>query len=276
MPAVLTNPTLEKLHTLRLTGMADALSDQLEQPRHYGELEFTARLGLLVDREAIERDNRRLTRNLKSARLRIPACVEDLDFRRPRGLDRTQILHLAQAGWVHEHRDLIVLGPTGVGKTFLACALAHAAIRQGYRALYWRLPRLFDELRLARGDGRLGQLLASWARLDILVLDDLALRPLTTEQAADLLEIIEDRHQRSTIITSQLPVVHWHDALGSEPTLADALCDRLIHTAHRIELRGESLRKPHPPADHPTPTHPPDTTEPVEHHNTPPTTEDQP
>ncbi|HEY3895920.1 MAG TPA: IS21-like element helper ATPase IstB [Pseudonocardiaceae bacterium] len=208
---MLTNPTLEKLHTLRLTGMASALGEQLERPAAYGELEFTARLGLLVDREAQDRDNRRLTRNLKSARLRTQACVEDLDFTRPRGLDRTQILHLAQAGWVHEHRDLVVLGPTGVGKTYLACALAQAAIRRGYRALYWRLPRLFDELRLARGDGRLGQLMATGARLDILVLDDLALRPLTTEQAADLLEIIEERHQRrSTIITSQLPVAKAH------------------------------------------------------------------
>lgn len=249
---MLINATIERLHALRLAGMATALTEQLEHPEHYGELEFTARLGLLVDREAQDRDNRRLTRNLKTARLRTPASVEDLDFHRPRGLDRTHILRLAEAGWVTEGRDLLITGATGVGKTYLACALAHAAIRRGHRALFWRLPRLLDELRLAHADGRAAQLMASWARIDVLVLDDLGLRPLTTTQAADLLEVIEDRHQRrSTIITSQLPINTWHDNLG-EPTLADAVCDRLLHTAHRIELRGGSLRKPPPP----TPTQP--------------------
>jgi DNA replication protein DnaC len=249
---MLINQTVDKLHSLRLSGMAEALTDQLQHPDRYGELEFTARLGLLVDREAQDRDNRRLTRNLKTAHLRTPACVEDIDFRRPRGLDRTQILNLAQARWVSEHRDLLISGATGCGKTYLACALAHAAIRHGHKALYWRAPRLLDELRLAHADGRAGTLMTSWARLDVLILDDLCLRPLTAAQAADLLEVIEDRHQRrSTIITSQLPINTWHDNLG-EPTLADAICDRILHTAHRIELRGESLRKPTPtgqPAD---------------------------
>jgi DNA replication protein DnaC len=249
---MLINQTVDKLHSLRLGGMAHALADQLEHPDRYAELEFTARLGLLVDRESAERDNRRLTRHLKTARLRAPACVEDIDFHRPRGLDRTQILTLAQAGWVTEHRDLLISGATGCGKTFLACALAQAAIRRGRKALYWRLPRLLDELRLAHADGRAGTLLASWARIDVLVLDDLGLRPLTTAQAADLLEVIEDRHQRrSTILTSQLPINTWHDNLG-EPTLADAVCDRIIHTGIRIELRGESMRKPAPPT--PTPS----------------------
>jgi DNA replication protein DnaC len=244
--AMLINQTVDKLHSLRLCGMAEALTDQLEHPDRYGELEFTARLGLLVDREAQDRDNRRLTRNLKTAHLRTPACVEDIDFRHPRGLDRTQILSLAQARWVSEHRDLLISGATGCGKTYLACALAHAAIRHGHKALYWRAPRLLDELRLAHADGRAATLMTTWARLDVLILDDLCLRPLTTTQAADLLEVIEDRHQRrSTIITSQLPINTWHDNLG-EPTLADAICDRILHTAHRIELRGESLRKPAP------------------------------
>lgn len=208
---MLINHTLEKLHSLRLAGMADALSDQLEHPDRYGELEFTARLGLLVDREAQDRDNRRLTRDLKTARLRAQACVEDIDFRRPRGLDRTQILSLAEAGWVTNHRDLLISGATGCGKTYLACALAQAAIRRGHKALYWRLPRLLDELRLAHADGRAAQLMTSWARIDVLVLDDLGLRPLTPAQAADLLEVIEDRHQRrSTILTSQLPINKAH------------------------------------------------------------------
>jgi DNA replication protein DnaC len=244
--SMLINQTVDKLPSLRLSGMAEALADQLEHPDRYGELEFTTRLGLLVDREAQDRDNRRLTRNLKTAHLRTPACVEDIDFRRPRGLDRTQILSLAQARWVSEHRDLLISGATGCGKTYLACARAHAAIRRGHKALYWRTPRLLDELRLAHADGRAATLMTNWARLDVLVLDDLGLRPLTTTQAADLLEVIEDRHQRrSTIITSQLPINTWHDNLG-EPTLADAICDRILHTTHRIELRGESLRKPAP------------------------------
>jgi DNA replication protein DnaC len=244
---MLVNHTLEKLHSLRLAGMAEALSEQLEHPEGYGELEFTARLGLLVDRETQDRDNRRLSRNLKTAHLRSQACVEDLDFHRPRGLDRTQILTLAEAGWVADHRDLLITGATGAGKTYLACALAQAAIRRGHKALYWRLPRLLDELRLAHSDGRLSKLMASWARIDVLVLDDLGLRPLSDTQAADLLEVIEDRHgRRSTILTSQLPISSWHENLG-EPTLADAICDRLVHTAHRIELRGESLRKPPEP-----------------------------
>lgn len=241
---MLVTATLDKLQTLRLIGMAAALADQLEHPDHYAELDFTARLGLLADREAQDRENRRLTRYLRAARLRTLATVEDIDFHRPRGLDRAHILHLAEAGWVAEHRDLLIVGPTGSGKTFLACALAQAAIRRGHRALYWRIPRLLDELQMARVDGRLGTLMANWARIDVLVLDDLALRPLTSDQTAGLLEVIEDRHQRrSTIVASQLPIAHWHDALG-EPTLADAVCDRLLHAAHRIQLRGESLRKP--------------------------------
>lgn len=257
---MLINHTLEKLHALRLSGMAAALAEQLEHPDHYDELDFTDRLGLLVDQESQDRDNRRLARNLKTAHLRSQACVEDIDFRRARGLDRTHILHLGQAGWVADHRDLIITGATGAGKTYLACALAQAAIRRGHKALYWRLPRLLDEVRLAHADGRLGKLMSHWARIDVLILDDLGLRPLTDAQAADLLEVIEDRHRRrSTIITSQLPVGSWHENLG-EPTLADAICDRVLHTAHRIELRGESLRKPPAPPDDsetpPAPSHP--------------------
>ena len=245
---MLTTPTLEALNALNLLGMARAFAEQLERTE-YAELGFEERLGLLVDRETQDRDNRRLERNLRTAKLRTTACVEDLDFRRSRGLERSLILNLAEAHWVAAHRNVLIVGPTGVGKTFVACALAQAALRRGHRALYLRVPRLLDELVLARADGRLPRLMAAWAKLDLLILDDLGLQPLTQAQAADLLELIEDRHgRRSTIVTSQLPVGHWHEALG-EPTIADAILDRLVHNAYRIELRGESLRRRDPAAD---------------------------
>ncbi|MCC6174767.1 MAG: ATP-binding protein [Chloroflexi bacterium] len=239
---MLINPTLDKLHALNLGGMARALAEQLASAQ-YAELSFEERLGLLVDREATDRDNRRLERNLRAAKLRTSACVEDLDFSRARGLDRALILSLAEGGWLIAHRNLLITGATGVGKTFVACALAHAALRRGHRALYLRVPRLLDELVLARADGRLPRLMTAWARLDLLILDDLGLQPLSPARAADLLELIEDRHQlRSTIVTSQLPIGHWHEALG-EPTIADAILDRLVHDAYRIELGGDSLRR---------------------------------
>lgn len=239
---MLTTPTLDKLRALSLTGMARVLAEQMERA-DYQALSFEDRLGLMVDREAQDRDNRRLDRYLRTARLRIGACVEDIDFRRSRGLDRSVMLSLAEADWVRGHRNVLIIGATGVGKTFVACALAHAAIRRGHNALYLRAPRLLSELALARADGRLPRLMTRWAKIDVLVIDDLALRPLMPEQAADLLEIVEDRYQlRSTIVTSQLPVSEWHDALG-EPTIADAILDRLVHNAHRIELRGDSLRR---------------------------------
>jgi DNA replication protein DnaC len=243
---MLTTPTLDKLHVLNLMGMARAFSEQMERA-DYQTLTFEERLGMLVDREAQDRENRRLHRYLKAARLRSQASVEDLDFRRPRGLDRAVVLSLAESQWVSAHRSILIVGPTGVGKTFVACALAQAAIRQGHTGLYLRAPRMLQDLGLARGDGRLPRLMTAWAKVSVLVIDDLALRPLTAEQAADLLEVIEDRYQlRSTIVTSQLPVSDWHGALG-EPTIADAILDRLVHNAHRIELRGDSLRRPPEP-----------------------------
>ena len=219
---MLTNSTIEGLRTLRMHAMADGVAEQRTQ-LDYAELSFEERLGLLVDRELLARDNRRLLRLLKSAKLRLPAAIEELDYSRPRGLDRHMILQLAESHWVHEHQVVCISGPTGVGKTFLACALAQAAIRHGCTALYLRAPRMFDEIVIARADGRLARLMASWARIDILLIDDFLIRPLNADQAADLLEIVEDRaQQRSTILTSQLPVANWHEALG-DPTIADVL-----------------------------------------------------
>ena len=242
---MLITPTLEQLRSLGLTGMARALTEQLETSE-YQALNFEERLGMLVDRESQDRANRRLERNLKAAKLRLSACVEDIDFRHPRGLDRAVVLTLASGHWVQAHQNLLIVGPTGAGKSYLACALTQAAVRAGHTALYLRAPRLLDDLAIAHVDGRWARLLAAWGRIDVLVIDDLAIRPLTLSQAADLLEVIEDRSQRrSTVVTSQLPLAHWHEVLG-DPTLADAILDRLTHNAHRIELRGDSLRRTAP------------------------------
>jgi DNA replication protein DnaC len=239
---MLSNTTIEGLRELRLDAMAQAVVEQREQP-DYATLTFEDRLGLLVDRELLARGNRRLARVLRAAKLKLPAVIEDIDFRRPRGLDRQSVLHLAESHWVAEHQVVLVVGPTGVGKTYLACALAHAAIRRGHTALYLRAPRIFDELALARADGRLSKLMMSWARIDVVVIDDFLIRPISPDQAADLLEVIEDRAQlHSTIVTSQLPVANWHEALG-DATIADAVLDRLLERANRIELSGDSLRR---------------------------------
>ncbi len=242
---MLNNQTVEGLHALRLSAMASGLIEQRERP-DYQALSFEERLGLLVDREIAERDNRRLERYLKQARLRTNAVVEDVDFRRRRGLDRAQFLGLAEAAFVKSHHDVAIVGPTGLGKTYLACALANSAIRAGHTALYLRAPRMLEELSIARVDGRFGRLMASWSRIDVLVIDDFLLRPLDSDQAADMLEVIEDRTGlRSTIFTSQLPIALWHEALG-DPTIADALMDRVLEKLHRIELEGESMRRPEP------------------------------
>lgn len=242
---MLNHPTHEHLTQLRLFGMARALAEQSSLP-DIGALSFEERLGLLVDRERVERQNRLTASRLRRARLKQPAVAEDIDYRHPRGLDRAVFRRLLTGDWVNAHQNVLITGPTGVGKTYLACALANAACRQGRTALYQRLPRLFEELAVARGDGRYARLMTGLAKVDVLILDDWGLALLDDERRRDLLEVLDERYQtRSTIITSQLPVATWHDSLG-DPTLADAILDRLVHHAHPLNLDGESLRRLRP------------------------------
>ena len=239
---MLKHPTLDKLHALKLTGMAAALADQSATP-DITDLSFEERLGLLVDREMTERDNRRMSSRLRRAKLRHAAILEDIDYWNSRGLDKGLVQSLASCQWVKEHLNVLITGPTGVGKTWLACALAHKACREGYTAQYVRLTRLLRELTIAKGDGQYSKLLTSLAKVDVLILDDWGLMKLSAENRRDLLEVLEDRHgRRSTIATSQLPIEEWHGVIG-DATLADAILDRLVHNAYKINLRGESMRK---------------------------------
>jgi DNA replication protein DnaC len=239
---MLTHPTLDKLQKLRFTGMARGLEEQMQMPQ-INSLSFEERLGLLVDREMTERENRRLKTRLRKAKLRQSASIEDIDYRHPRGLDRSLISKLSDCQWIRQHHNLLITGPTGTGKTFLACAVAQKACREGYSAQYLRINRMFQDLHIAKGDGRYTKLLTSYAKTDLLVFDDYGMAQLNQEQSHDLLEILEDRHGlRSTLITSQSPVQHWHELIG-DPTLADAILDRLIHNAYKVNLKGESMRK---------------------------------
>ena len=239
---MLNHPTLEKLARLRLSGMANAFATQAHTP-DIAALSFEERLGLLLDHESTHRDNQRLTTRLRTAALRQSACLEDIDYRHPRGLDKSMIAKLATGSWLTEHLNCLIVGPAGVGKSFIACALAHQACRGGASVRYLRLPRLLNELSMAKGDGRYRKLLASLARTDLIVLDDFGLAAFSDEQRRDLLEILEDRYdRRSTIVTSQFPVEHWHELIN-DPTLADAILDRLVHNAYRLALKGVSMRK---------------------------------
>ena len=234
--------TREKLHTLKLGGMLEALEQQLAQPNSF-DLSFEERLAMLVEHEALHRENRRLERLLRGAKLRINACCEDIDYRHNRGLAKSQMATLIQGEWIERGQNLIITGSTGCGKTWLACALGNQACRQGRSTRYVRLTRLFDQLRIARGDGSYTRLMGQLLKTELLILDDWGIQSITEAQRGDLMEVIEDRHGRSsTLIASQLPAESWHEFIG-EATLADAILDRLLHGSHRLALEGESMRK---------------------------------
>lgn len=238
----MTNQTMEKLYQMRLGTMAEAFREQLAAPS-MAELGFEERVGLMVEREWSFREGRKLSRRLKQARLRQQATVEDIDYRHRRGLEKSVMLSLATCRWVREHQNVIVTGPTGIGKSYISEALAEKACREGFTALRYRAPEFFRELTVAEGDGSLGKLLARLARMDVLVVDDWGLAPLSGAERRHFLEMLDDRHGlRSTVMTSQYPVSGWHELIG-EPTMADAILDRLVHNAHKLNLKGESMRK---------------------------------
>lgn len=240
---MLTHPTLDQMTALGLTGMADAWKALAEQDPGQA-LERNEWLGLMLDREVAARADKRFANRLRNAKMRFPnACIEDVDFAASRGLDRRQILALAQGDWIKAREQIILTGQTGTGKTWLACAFGHQAARLDHSVSYVRMPRLFEDMAMARLDGRFPRLVDKLARVQLLVLDDWGTHGLTDQQRLDLLELFEERYQRrSTIITAQLPVSGWHDMIG-EPTIADAILDRIVHNAHRIELKGDSMRR---------------------------------
>lgn len=234
------HPTLERLSQLRLRGMSSAFEEFLQQNI---TLSFEEGLSWLVEREFVLRDNLRLKRRLQQAKLKQSACVENINFKKTRGLQKSFILQLTEGNWIKQHLNLLITGPTGTGKTYLACALAHKACLQNYTARYYRVPRLLQDLLMARADGSYQKLLTQISKTQILILDDWALAPLNDEQRRDLLEIMDDRYQTaSTIITSQLPTAHWHEYIADQ-TLADAILDRLLHNSIKLPLSGDSLRK---------------------------------
>lgn len=239
---MLIHPTVERLRSLGLAAMADTLVELQNNPEA-AEMQHADWLGLLIDREVTARDNRRLARRLSTAKLRQAASIENVDYRTARGLDRSLFQNLASSQWIRDCNHLAIVGPTGTGKSWLACALGNKACRDGFSVLYKRVSRLFADLAQARGEGRLARLIAMFERVNLLILDDWGPEPLTADQRRDLLEIVDDRYDKgSLLITSQVPVSQWHDVIA-DPTFGDAILDRIIHNAHRIELKGDSLRR---------------------------------
>ena len=239
---MLIHPTIDKLNDMRLTGMAQGFRAQLENPEIHN-LPFEDRFALIVDMEFMARENRQLATRLKSAQLRQNAALEDLDTKPSRGLDRALLASLSTCQWVKQRHNLLITGATGVGKTWLSCALSHNACRRGIRVVYHRLPALMQDLDLARHDGRYTKIMRGIAKAELLILDDWGIAPMSPEQLRDLLEMIDVRYEKgSTLITSQLPVASWHEALN-DPTMADAILDRVVHNAYKIDLKGPSMRK---------------------------------
>jgi len=239
---MLNQPTIEKLNAMKLHGMAEAFRAQLESPSA-SQLGFEERFALLVDQQWLWKENRALTRRLQSAHLKERGVIEDIDYQHPRGLDRKLMRTLATSEWIRQKHNLLLIGPTGIGKSWLSCALAHKACRDGFSVLHQRSSELFRDLAVAHVDGSIGRLLLKLSRIDVLLLDDFAMAPLKDSERRDFLEICDDRYQRrSMILTSQMPIPHWHEQIG-DPTIADSILDRLVHNAYRIELAGESMRK---------------------------------
>ncbi len=250
---MLKEQTIDTMNAMKLTGMVEALQLQLGSSE-YARMSFDDRLGLLIDSEYQAREQRKLSRRLRAAKLRFPASLEDVDFRQPRGLDRQTVLSLGGCGFIQNKNNLIVTGPTGIGKTYLACAFVERACRRGYTAAYLRMPRLLQQIAVARGDGSYVRILDRLARLDLLAIDDWLLAPLRDGERRDLVEVIEDRSERaSTLVASQLPMKDWHASIG-DPNLADSICDRLLQGAHKLELKGVSMRRRKPQPKPRTPT----------------------
>jgi DNA replication protein DnaC len=242
---MLNQPTIEKLHAMKLYAMAEAFRAHTDMP-DMTQLSFEERFAILVDQQWLWKENRALARRLSLAKLKERGVIEDINYQHPRGLDRKLIRTLSSSDWVRQKQNILLVGPTGIGKTWIGCALAHKACRDGFAVLHKRSTELFRDLAIAHADGSIGRLLLKLSRVDVLLLDDFAMAPLNDSERRDILEICDDRYQRrSVILTSQLPVAHWHEQIG-DPTIADSILDRLVHNAYRIELAGESMRKQRP------------------------------